>query len=155
MLRDRARNYAGLFLGVAIGACAGLGAYTFVYAKGASYLSSDPRACANCHIMQEQFDGWSHSSHRAVAGCNDCHTPPDAVGKWTTKALNGFWHSFYFTTGAYPEPIRIQQRNREVTEAACRYCHQPMVEAMATGHTGRGEEETSCIRCHASVGHLH
>jgi cytochrome c nitrite reductase small subunit len=29
----------------------------------------------NCHIMRDQFEGWSHSSHKAVAACNDCHTP--------------------------------------------------------------------------------
>ena len=31
----------------------GLGLYTFVYAKGYSYLSNDPQGCANCHVMQE------------------------------------------------------------------------------------------------------
>jgi hypothetical protein len=29
--------------------------------------------------------------HRAAAVCNDCHTPPGLLGKYTTKALNGFW----------------------------------------------------------------
>jgi cytochrome c nitrite reductase small subunit len=154
-VKSRTVRTASLILGITIGALVGLGAYTFVYAKGASYLSSDPAACANCHVMQEQFDGWNHSSHRAVAGCNDCHTPAQPVGKWTTKALNGFWHSFYFTTGGFPEPIRIGERNREVTEGACRHCHEAMVSAMATGHSGHGEEQTSCIRCHSSVGHLH
>jgi cytochrome c nitrite reductase small subunit len=105
--------------------------------------------------MQEQFDGWSHSSHRAVAGCNDCHTPADFFGKYSTKAVNGFWHSFYFTSGTYPEPIRIRERNRVVTEAACRHCHGPVVDAMGSAHSGLGEEPTQCIRCHASVGHLH
>jgi hypothetical protein len=27
--------------------------YTFVYAKGYSYLTNDPGACANCHIMAD------------------------------------------------------------------------------------------------------
>jgi len=38
-----------------VGALTGLGAFTFRYAQGLSYLSNDPKACTNCHIMNEQF----------------------------------------------------------------------------------------------------
>jgi len=38
------------------GVLAGVGEFTFGYAKGLSYLSADPRACVNCHIMNEQYD---------------------------------------------------------------------------------------------------
>ena len=34
-----------------LGIPVGVGAFTFVYAKGFSYLSPDPRACVNCHVM--------------------------------------------------------------------------------------------------------
>ncbi len=138
-----------------LGIAAGVGGYTFVYARGASYLTSDPRACANCHVMNEQYDGWIKSSHRSVAGCNDCHTPPGLIGKYTTKAVNGFWHSFAFTTGRFPEPIRIGPRNRAVTEAACRHCHADVVQAMDGGNGRPGHRDASaCLRCHASVGHM-
>ena len=50
------RTLQSLILGIAIGVVAGLGVYTFVYAKGASYLMNDPASCANCHIMNEQND---------------------------------------------------------------------------------------------------
>src|SRR5262245_18346906 len=119
---------AGIVLGITMGLALGVGAYTFIYAKGASYLTNDPKACVNCHIMQEQYDGWIKSSHRSVAVCNDCHAPADFVGKYKTKGLNGFWHSFYFTTGTYPDPIRITARNEKVTENACRKCHSDIVE---------------------------
>ena len=49
--------------------------YTFAYARGWAYMTDDPRACANCHVMNEQYDGWIKSSHRSVAVCNDCHVP--------------------------------------------------------------------------------
>ena len=137
--------------GLAIGLAAGTGVFTFLYAKGGSYLSNDPRACANCHVMREQLDGWQHSSHRAVATCNDCHTPHDLFGKAATKARNGFWHSFYFTTGNFHEPIQIKARNREIVEHNCRGCHEGTVGAMNAGH-GRSED-LSCVRCHGSVGH--
>ena len=61
--------------------------------------------------MREQFDGWQRSSHRSVAVCNDCHAPHDFIGKYMTKGTNGFWHSFYFTTGRFPDPIQITPRN--------------------------------------------
>lgn len=140
-------------VGVAIGLVAGIGGYTFIYAKGASYLTNNPGACANCHIMQDHFDAWLKSSHRAVAVCNDCHTPPGLVGKYMTKASNGFWHSFAFTTGRFPEPLRIKPHNREIAEQACRKCHQEIVGAIEGPHRD-DEGQLSCIRCHNSVGHL-
>jgi cytochrome c nitrite reductase small subunit len=48
----------------AVGLAVGLGAFTFGYAKGASYLSTDPAVCANCHIMGEHFTAWQRSSQR-------------------------------------------------------------------------------------------
>ena len=141
-----------------IGLFGGLGSFTFYYAEGLSYFSNDPRACVNCHIMREHLSAWVKSSHHAVATCNDCHTPHNFVGKYTTKALNGFWHSFYFTTGRYPDPLRITPRNREVTEHACRYCHVELTENIEHGATGfRNEDEDDrllCTRCHFDVGHM-
>ncbi|MEJ7606892.1 MAG: hypothetical protein WKF37_11635 [Bryobacteraceae bacterium] len=47
-----------MLLGILAGAMLGVGLFTFGYARGASYLTNDPQACANCHVMQEQLDGW-------------------------------------------------------------------------------------------------
>lgn len=152
---------------VAAGVAIGLSAYTFGYAKGYSYLTNDPAACANCHVMSEHFAAWTKSSHRAVATCNDCHTPHNVVGKYATKANNGFWHSFYFTSGRFPDPLRITDRNRQVTEGACRECHEEIVAAIDPAAPRRGDgdgdvtvrgnpehAESGCIRCHRYVGHL-
>lgn len=143
-----------VLLGLSVGTLVGIGGYTFVYAKGYSYLSNDPAACGNCHVMTEQLDGWTHGSHRAVATCNDCHTPQSTVPKYVTKARNGFWHSFYFTTGSFPEPIRITEGNRQVTEKACRSCHAAIVHAIDPAYARKGDA-TDCIRCHRHVGHRH
>ena len=141
-------------LGLVVGLAAGIGGYTFIYAKGASYLTNDAATCANCHIMQDHYDGWIHSSHRAVAVCNDCHTPPGALPKYATKASNGFWHSFAFTSGRFPDPLRIKPGNREVTQRACRKCHDAIVQAIdRVGGPHGGEEALDCIRCHRNVGH--
>ena len=136
-----------------LGISGGLGLYTFVYAKGYSYITNDPAACANCHVMNEQYDGWLKASHRAVAVCNDCHVPQQLLGKYWTKARNGFWHSYYFTSQTFDEPIRATRVSRAIAEANCRRCHEPIVQAMGTpSHVGR--DELSCIRCHGSVGHM-
>lgn len=155
---------AALLVGMALG----LGLFTFGYARGASYLTNDPQACANCHIMSEHFAAWTKSSHREVATCNDCHTPHHLIAKYVVKARNGFWHSFYFTTGTFPDPLRITEGNRQVTEGACRYCHEPITEAIDHGHgavpsilpggspashTSSPGEPISCIRCHKYAGH--
>ena len=143
----------GIALGIAVGLLLGVGGYTFIYARGYSYLTNDPRACVNCHVMQEQYSGWIVSSHRSAAVCNDCHTPHDPMGKYLTKAQNGFWHSFYFTTGAFPDPIQITPRNAAVTEQACRSCHDAIVQAIDPSPHGKGA--LNCVNCHRNVGHLH
>ena len=107
-----------IVLAVLVGTAIGLGAYTFIYAKGYSYLSNDPAACANCHVMQPQYDAWVKSSHHSVAVCNDCHTSHNLIGKYAVKANNGFWHSFYFTSGNYPDNLEITKFDHKVAENA-------------------------------------
>ena len=136
----------------AIGMVTAVGGYTFIYAKGYSYLTNDPAACANCHVMEDHYRGWMKSSHRAVATCNDCHTPPGLLPKYATKAINGFNHSVAFTTGRFPEPLRITPRNENVTEKACRKCHADIVDAIEGPRPE--DNRLSCIRCHSTVGHL-
>lgn len=151
------RTLLAVVLGIALGTAVGIGGYTFSYAKGAAYLQDDPAACANCHVMNEQYDGWRKSSHHAVATCNDCHTPAGTLAKYYTKASNGFWHSFYFTTGTFPDPIRLRPHNRVVTENACRKCHDSIVEAIEAPTGGARkvdhDAQTQCLTCHNSVGH--
>lgn len=143
--------WGSLIIASTVGLALGVGAYTFVYARGASYLTDNPAACANCHVMREQYDGWITSSHLEVAVCNDCHTPGKLLAKYATKASNGFWHSFAFTTGRFPDQIRIKAHNRDVAEKACRKCHLAIVDFMegANGHAN----QRSCLHCHRSVGH--
>jgi cytochrome c nitrite reductase small subunit len=134
------------------GAAAGLAGYTFVYGKGHSYLTNNPSSCANCHVMQDHYDGWMKSTHRNVATCNDCHTPSGFVAKYWTKADNGFFHSLAFTTGEFEEPIRAKARNQRIAEEACFKCHSDIVhDIVAVEPTG---QKMSCVRCHSSVGHM-
>ena len=89
-----------------------------------------------------------------VAVCNDCHTPHDLVGKYITKARNGFWHSFYFTTGTFHEPIRITPRNRASPSTRAGTATPRSSHAIDTVPT-TGERARAVSRCHRAVGHLH
>lgn len=140
----------GGVLGVVVGLAVGVGGYTFDYAKGGSYFYDDPKACANCHIMDEHYSAWIKSSHHAGATCNDCHTPANMAGKYLSKAENGFWHSLKFTTGNFHYPLQIRAHNRRITENACRKCHGDIVHAI---EAPSGAEQLSCIPCHRGVGH--
>ncbi len=149
----RDRGFSVLVLLAALtGAMLGIGLYTFGYARGSSYLTDDPAACANCHVMREQFESWMKSTHGRVAVCNDCHTPPGLVPKYITKAVNGFNHSLAFTTGHFPDEIRITRRNFNVTESACLKCHADIVESIRA--TREHNQDVSCIACHSRVGHM-
>ena len=142
-----------LSLALLLGVTIGIGSYAFIYAKGYSYLLNDPSACANCHAMRTQYDAWAKSSHHSAATCNDCHTPHNLVAKYAVKASNGFFHSFYFTSGRYPDTIEITNFDRKVTEAACRRCHQNITQAI-DGNSVHGQAQgVECTRCHYSVGH--
>jgi cytochrome c nitrite reductase small subunit len=142
----------GLFLALLLGAFLGVGFYTFYYAEGASYFSSDPRSCANCHVMREHLDSWQRASHHATARCVDCHLPADLIPGLIAKAENGFWHSAHFTLETYPDPIRIKPKNARILNANCIRCHQNVVGDLLH-HGAFKDENDSCVRCHPSVGH--
>jgi cytochrome c nitrite reductase small subunit len=141
-----------LALVCALGIPAGIGAFTFVYAKGASYLSSDPRACVNCHVMNEQYDAWKQSGHRHTATCVECHLPHDGLAKWVAKADHGFRHSAAFTLQNWKEPIEITPHDRELVQENCIRCHAMLVHAIWAS-PGPAAEELDCLHCHRTAGH--
>jgi cytochrome c nitrite reductase small subunit len=135
-------------LAITGGALLGATGYGFMFAEGLSYLSNDPKACVNCHIMRSQYDAWSKSSHHAVATCNDCHVPHDLIGKYMTKVEHGYRHSKGFTFQDFHEPIRITDGSLQIVEANCLRCHQSLVsQTMDSGHG------MNCVHCHAGIGH--
>jgi len=146
-----ARSIKSVFI-LGLGILAGLGIFTFTYAEGFSYFSTDPRACANCHIMNDQFDSWQKSSHHAAAICVDCHMPHDSiVAKLIAKADNGYRHSKGFTFQDFHEPIQIKPRNSDILQANCLRCHADLVHGIAPPGTSRSQ--VNCVHCHSHAGH--
>ncbi len=150
---DWGRGGAGtVVLCALVGILLGLGAYTFLYAEGLSYFSTDPGACVNCHIMREAYDAWQKASHHAVAACVDCHLPQGLFAKYLAKAENGFWHSKGFTLQDFHEPIRIKPKNRMILQRNCILCHRQVVmEISSASHSE--VESVRCVLCHSQVGH--
>ncbi len=157
------KSYSGIAIGIAgglVGILLGIAVFTFGYAGGWAYFGNDPQTCNQCHAMNEQYNGWLKGSHTNVASCNDCHSPHDnIINKYVNKADNGFWHALKFTTGDYPENIKIREMNRQITQDSCVYCHGGLVENVSGTRTFAAEVDghstrINCLQCHAEVGHM-
>lgn len=139
---------------ILVGSSLGIAYYTFYYANGASYLSSEPKSCMNCHVMKEQYDSWSKSSHHQVTNCNSCHSPENHILKYFNKGENGFWHSLKFTTGKYKDPIRIRPHNKNIVLVNCIKCHGDLFQKKPMIQLSHNEYN-DCLHCHKDIGHTH
>ena len=86
----------GVLLAGLVGLVAGIGLFTFDYGEGLSYFSTDPRACANCHIMNDQYASWTEgpsprcgSMHRLPFAACICSEISCESGQWL-PAFEGF-----------------------------------------------------------------
>lgn len=136
----------------------GLALYTVYLSKAHSYLSDNPQTCVNCHIMSPQYATWSHSSHREVAHCNDCHVPQNNfVNKYYFKAMDGLRHSAMFTLRLEPQVIHIKPAGSRAVHNNCVRCHEHLirdyrVEASSPMHKAI-REGRRCVECHREVPH--
>lgn len=143
---------------ILLAALFGLGLYVIKLSNADSYLSDDPQACVNCHIMTPQYITWNHSSHREVAHCNDCHVPHDNIfNKYFFKAKDGLYHASVFTMRAEPEVINALEPSRAVIQSNCIRCHESQVtDAKMLGwvdkHHSKRTDRT-CWECHRDVPH--
>lgn len=135
-----------------------IGLYTAIISNAVSYMTDDPKACINCHVMTPQYQTWKHSSHREVAHCNDCHVPQDSeFKKYAFKAMDGLYHSYVFTTRGEPQVIKAREASVNVIQSNCIRCHQDQVTDAKTEFfvAEHAEARTSrlCWDCHKEVPH--
>lgn len=143
---------------IAFAALIGLGFYTLHISKATSYMSDDPQACINCHVMTPHYMTWNTSSHREVAHCNDCHVPHENfVKKYAFKAQDGLYHSYVFTTRTEPQVIRAKEASSKVIHNNCIRCHQDQVtDAKLAGFVENHHQDRTdrfCWECHKDVPH--
>jgi cytochrome c nitrite reductase small subunit len=146
-------RYYWFAIAVLCGVPLGLGAFTFYFGEGVSYFSHDPRACANCHIMNDEFASWQKGPHHAAAVCVDCHLPEPLIPKLIAKTDNGYRHSKGFTLQDFHEPIQITPRNTAILQDNCVRCHADFVHDIVGGSKHVAPENVSCVHCHRGVGH--
>ena len=136
-------------------------AYMVHISKALSYLSSDPKACITCHVMNTQYATWQHSSHAERANCVDCHLPRDnMVNKYIAKAKDGYNHTVAFTFNTYKNAITISDDGAKRVQENCISWHASVTSQMVSNSdlnhkyddpsvaTGR-----RCWECHKGVPH--
>jgi len=136
----------------------------FIYlvnaSKALSYLSTDPKACINCHVMNTQYATWQHSSHAQRASCVECHLPTDTtVNKYKAKARDGWNHSLAFTMDTYDQVLQISEDGASRVQANCISCHARLTEVIISNSdryhdfSGTPSTERKCWECHRDVPH--
>ncbi len=139
-------------------AIAGLALTIFYISNALSYLSNDPVACVNCHIMSPEYSTWFHSSHGRNTICNDCHVPHDNIFReYYFHSSDGLRHSFMFTFRLEPQVIHIKDAGKAVVQENCIRCHESTVSetnlSTITLKKARHGEGSLCIDCHREVPH--
>lgn len=136
----------------------GLAAFAFYISNAPSYLTDNPEACVNCHIMAPQYATWYHSSHRERTHCNDCHVPHNNfLNKYYFKAKDGLRHATMFTLRLEPQVIFIKEAGREVVHDNCIRCHTKLLtdnKLLAyTSEIHNARLDRKCWDCHRETPH--
>ncbi|WP_412984378.1 cytochrome c nitrite reductase small subunit [Pontimicrobium sp. IMCC45349] len=152
--KSRWRSVAVFLLAV----MTGLGFFMAKEAEVVSYMSDDPLACVNCHVMTSVYNSWQHSSHREWASCNDCHVPQDNIlNKYYFKAKDGLFHASVFTLRAEPEVMFMREASEEVVQDNCMRCHiQQVTQTKYDGYINdhaANRTDRKCWECHKEVPH--
>ncbi len=135
-------------------------AYLVYASKALSYLSADPKACINCHVMNTQYATWQHSSHAERATCVECHLPVDnMLNKYAAKARDGWNHSVAFTMNTFGQNIGISEDGANRVQANCISCHATLTQLIIANRdryhdfTGSPVTDRKCWDCHRDVPH--
>lgn len=117
-------------------------------ANATSYLSDEPQACINCHVMTDAYASWQRGSHGRVAVCIDCHVPHSSpLAKYAYKAQDGLKHSYVFTARREPQVLGLSARAVPVVRANCVNCHSHQV-SMIGAAAGL---QRRCWDCHQGI----
>jgi len=137
-----------------------MGVHLIKESKATSYLSSDPAACINCHVMESYYISWQNSSHAEYAVCVDCHLPVENyVDKYVSKARDGWNHSLAFTRNTYGKRMLISDDGARRVQQNCIRCHSAHSQTIAKtgdGYHAFGSESLGgrkCWDCHRLVPH--
>lgn len=127
-----------------------LGFFVFV-SDAPAYGGSAPETCANCHVMDSQYENWYHAPHEKFTECVDCHLPhQNVVAYYLEKGRQGAKDVYAFTTGNIPAAIRASERTKSIIQTNCIRCHKDTVESVVMGDQ---PFDRNCWDCHRHVSH--
>ncbi len=126
--------------------------------RATSYLSDEPSACVNCHVMAPYYATWQNGSHGRFTVCNDCHVPQDnVIEKYFFKASDGLRHSYMFTFRLEPQVIRIHEAGRNAVQRNCIRCHAHQIHPISvraiSGQSIQEHGDGYCWDCHRETPH--
>ena len=136
----------------------GISAFMAKESEVVSYMSDNPQACVNCHVMTPVYNSWMHSSHREWTSCNDCHVPQNNVfNKYYFKAKDGLFHASVFTLRQEPDVMFMREASAEVVQDNCIRCHvqqvtQTKYDGFIDDHV-KNRTDRKCWSCHQEVPH--
>jgi len=127
-----------------------MGYFAFV-TEAASYGGSAPETCANCHVMDSQYESWYHGAHENWAKCTDCHLPHDNFAVYyAEKGRQGAKDVYAFVTGNIPVAIRASDKTKGIVQENCVHCHEDSVESIVMGAQ---PFDRYCWDCHRDIAH--
>ncbi len=135
--------------------------YMVYLSKALSYLSKDPKACINCHVMNTQYTTWRHSSHSRDVTCVECHLPTDGIiNKYKAKTIDGWNHTVAFVFDTYDHSIKITEDGASRVQKNCISCHKSIASTLSSNANlyHKFDEEyvengRKCWSCHKEVPH--
>jgi cytochrome c nitrite reductase small subunit len=133
-------------LGLLVLVLAGVGAFVSFGPPGLYAKSGTPEFCAQCHVMEGEYENWFHNAGHRRQKCIECHLPNDnAARHLALKGMTGMWDSFVFYSGRVPETIQISKDGAAIVKENCIRCHEQMV--------SRINEDRDCWQCHRRLSH--
>ncbi len=143
---DITKKRIGLMLVVALVAAAGISLFLALGPPQLLAKSESPLFCAGCHVMETEFDAWSHAGAHRRLRCVDCHLPnQNAALHYTWKTIDGLKDTIVFYSGRVPERITISDHGMEVVQTNCVRCHETTVDKIA--------QDRFCWNCHRRLSH--
>ena len=133
---------------LAVGALAAAGIAAFVLFGPPQMLAktSTPDFCVSCHVMESEYQAWSHAGAHRRKICVDCHLPNENKAVHLVwKTLDGLKDVALFYSGRVPERIQLTEHGKEVVQANCIRCHEATVAMI--------REDRPCWTCHRRIAH--
>jgi len=108
--------------------------------------SEQPDFCVQCHVMESEYQAWSHAGAHRRKKCVDCHLPNEnAATHYVWKAIDGLKDVAFFYSGHVPDQIELTSHGEKVLQRNCVRCHEMAVSMIDT--------ERQCWSCHRRISH--